>query len=78
MTDREFRSRKHPTTSGFGRLNSNEQRELYRLLVKSGCRLQVTHTKEGNELVFLKISATGLVVDLAKWGISIINSLNDY
>ena len=78
MTDREYRSRKYPTTNGFGHLTSDEQRELYRLLVKSGCRLQVTHTNQGNELVFLKISATGLVVDLAKWGISIINSLNEY
>ena len=78
MTDREYRNRKHPTTNGFGHLNSDEQRELYRLLVKSGCRLQVTHTTEGNQLVFLKISATGLVVDLAKWGISVINSLNEY
>jgi hypothetical protein len=78
MTEREYRSRKYPTTKGFGQLTDNEQRELYRLLKKSGCRLQVTHTREGNELVFLKVSVSGLVVDLAKFGISIINSLDEY
>jgi len=81
MTERQYRTRKHPATVGFGRLSVEEQREMVGLLQKAGYRLQLTHTTEGNELVFLKVSVSGIGVDvfkaLANVGVEIIHSLQE-
>ena len=59
-------SRRKPRTQGFSYLTTKEQEELISLLKKTDTKFGTVHTKEGDEIVLLKITASGVIPQIFK------------
>ena len=68
-------------TQGFAHLTPEEQRQFIRLLNKSGTKYRTVHTKEGSEVVLLKITASGLLPEIVQFlhqfGVDLIDKFSE-
>ncbi len=58
--------KRNPKTKGLSYLTAEEQTELLNLLRRTGTQFRTVHTKEGDELVLLKITASGVIPQIFK------------
>lgn len=58
--------KRNPRTKGLSYLTAEEQAELLNLLRKTGTRFRTVHTKGGDEIVLLKITANGVIPQIFK------------
>jgi len=54
-------------TKGLSVLSPDEQRQLRALLRRTGGSVRRVHTREGDELVLLKITATGVIPQIIRF-----------
>lgn len=53
-------------TQGLAFLTEKEREELFRLLKKTRTRYRTVHTKDGDEIVLLKVSVSGVIPAIMK------------
>ncbi len=53
-------------TQGLSFLTEKERKELIRLLNKTRTKYRTVHTKDGDEIVLLKVSVSGVIPDIMK------------
>lgn len=54
-------------TQGLSVLTEEQLQEFIRLLNKTGTKYKAVHTKDGDEIVLLKVSVTGVIPEVMKW-----------
>ena len=51
-------------TSGYGSMSAQEPKEFKRLLKKAGAKTRTVATKDGEEIILLKVSVSGLLPEI--------------
>jgi len=54
-------------TQGLSVLTKKQLQEFIRFLNKTGTKYKAVRTKDGDEIVLLKVSVTGVIPEVMKW-----------